>query len=166
MYKIKVNGKTEFELELEHGQLTGQGLVIDWDMVEVTPGNFHIIRNSQSYVAQVIEADPDAKKFTIRVNGNDYAIEVRDKYDLLLQQLGMGNLTSSKVNEIKAPMPGLVLNINVKEGQEVKKGDVVLILEAMKMENVLKSPGEGKVRSIKVKKGDAVEKNQVLVVME
>jgi biotin carboxyl carrier protein len=63
-------------------------------------------------------------------------------------------------------MPGLVLNILVEAGQEVSKGDALLILEAMKMENVIKASGDGKVRSVKVKKGDAVDKGLLLVEME
>ena len=166
MYKVKVNGKSDFELELDHGVLKHDGVTVDWDMVETSPGAFHVLHNNQSFVCKVIDADMEAKKFTIRVNGNDYTIEAKDKYDLLLQKLGMSNLSSAKVNDIKAPMPGLVLSINIAEGDTVSKGDAILILEAMKMENVLKSPGEGKVKRIKVKKGDAVEKGQVLVVME
>ena len=100
------------------------------------------------------------------MNGNNYSVEAKDKFDELLKQLGMDNLSSAKVNEIKAPMPGLVLKVLAKEGSEIKKGDSVLILEAMKMENVLKSPGGGKVKLLKVKAGDKVEKNQVLVVLE
>lgn len=68
-----------------------------------------------------------------------------------------------KVNVIKAPMPGLVLKIMISENQDINEGDSVLILEAMKMENVIKSPGTGKVKIIKVKERDAVEKNEVLV---
>jgi biotin carboxyl carrier protein len=75
----------------------------------------------------------------------------------------MNNLNSQAAKEIKAPMPGLIFDIKVKEGDEVKKGDAVLILEAMKMENILKSPGDGTVKSIKIKKGQSVEKNQVLI---
>jgi biotin carboxyl carrier protein len=166
MYKVKVNSKHEYELELDKGQLSAKGEPIEWDMVEISKGEFHIIKDNRSYSAQLIEAKAEEKQFVIRVNGNDYTVDVKDKYDLLLQQLGLNDRFATKVNDIKAPMPGLVLNINVEEGQEVKKGDVVLILEAMKMENVLKSPGDGKVKGIKVKKGDAVEKGQVLVVME
>jgi biotin carboxyl carrier protein len=75
----------------------------------------------------------------------------------------MDKLHSAKVNELKAPMPGLVLDIVVSEGQEVKKGDALVVLEAMKMENILKSPADVVVKKISVKKGTAVEKNQVLV---
>jgi biotin carboxyl carrier protein len=82
---------------------------------------------------------------------------------LLLEKLGMNNAASGKVNNIKAPMPGLIIELKVKTGDTVKAGDQLLILEAMKMENILKSPGEGVVKSVKVKKGDTVEKNQVLI---
>jgi biotin carboxyl carrier protein len=77
--------------------------------------------------------------------------------------LGLDNLQSSKVAELKAPMPGLVLSVLVKEGDEVKKGDNLFVLEAMKMENIIKSPADVTIKSIKIKASDKVEKNQVLI---
>jgi biotin carboxyl carrier protein len=77
--------------------------------------------------------------------------------------MGMTNTSSVKVNNVKAPMPGLIISLKVADGDEVKQGDPLLILEAMKMENILKSPGDGKVKSVKVKMGDSVEKNQILI---
>ena len=113
----------------------------------------------------IVAADHAAKTWSILVNGNTYNIELKDKYDLLLKELGMESLSSKKVNEIKAPMPGLVLNMIAKKGSRLKKGDKVVVLEAMKMENVLRAPGPGMVKSLEVKKGDTVDKNQVLVVL-
>jgi biotin carboxyl carrier protein len=81
----------------------------------------------------------------------------------LLKSLGFDDLNAKKVNEIKAPMPGLVLDVRVSEGDTVKKGDAILVLEAMKMENIIKSPTDGIIKKINVKKGVAVEKNQVLI---
>ena len=75
----------------------------------------------------------------------------------------MDKLASTKVNDVKAPMPGLILSMSVAEGDEVKKGDPLLILEAMKMENVIKSPSDGVIKSIKAAQGDSVEKNEVLI---
>ena len=78
----------------------------------------------------------------------------------------MDNLLVTKVSDLKAPMPGLVLSIDVEVGKEVKKGDALLILEAMKMENVIKSPTDGVIKSIAVKTSQAVEKNQLLLNFE
>jgi biotin carboxyl carrier protein len=88
---------------------------------------------------------------------------MQDKFDLLLEKMGMNASASGKVNNIKAPMPGLIIDLRVKDGDLVKAGDPLLILEAMKMENIIKSPGEGVVKSVKVKKGAGVEKGQVLI---
>ncbi|MBK7818477.1 MAG: acetyl-CoA carboxylase biotin carboxyl carrier protein subunit [Sphingobacteriaceae bacterium] len=103
------------------------------------------------------------KTMVLKINSVKYTIELKDKYDELLHSLGMDNVASAKINQIKAPMPGMVLNILVHEGNEVKKGDVLLVLEAMKMENMLKSPTDGIIKKIAVQKGNAVEKNQLLI---
>jgi biotin carboxyl carrier protein len=99
----------------------------------------------------------------IKINQTTYNVSVKDKYDELLHQLGLDKALSNKLTNIKAPMPGLVLNILVGEGTEVKKGDALIVLEAMKMENILKAPADAKVKSVSVKKGMAVEKNQILI---
>ena len=75
-------------------------------------------------------------------------------------------MNTQKVTDVKAPMPGLVLGVSVEIGQEVQKGDGLLILEAMKMENVIKSVGEGIVKAIHIEQGKAVEKGQLLIEME
>lgn len=86
--------------------------------------------------------------------------------DGLIKQLGFEVGNAKQVSAIKAPMPGLILHIAVKEGQEVSEGDSLLILEAMKMENNFTSPRAGIIQSIKVKQGDAVDKGQVLIEFE
>lgn len=164
MLKVKVNNKKEHIVEFESiSSGTIDGNSFSWDVIEVKDGSFHIIKNNKSYSVEVIKSDPKEKSFTILVNGNKYQLNVKDKFDELLKSLGMDNLNASKVNEIKAPMPGLVLDIRVSEGDEVKKGDPILVLEAMKMENIIKSPTDGTIKKINVKKGVAVEKNQVLI---
>ena len=75
----------------------------------------------------------------------------------------MDALHAKKAADLKAPMPGLVVEVSVSEGQEIKKGDKLVVLEAMKMENILKSPADGVVKKVNVKKGNTVEKNEVLI---
>jgi len=88
---------------------------------------------------------------------------LKDRFDLLLEKIGMNSTGAGSLKEIKAPMPGLILDLKVAPGDLVKKGDVVLILEAMKMENSIKSPGDGLVKAVNVSLKQSVEKNQVLI---
>jgi len=154
-YKARI-GEQEIELTTE--------ALEQLNVIPTSEGKLHILHNSKSYHAQ-IEAQGD-KQFEVILNGNKYQIALSDKYDQLIDKMGLTVSNSEKVTDIKAPMPGLVLSIEVKEGQEVIKGEALLILEAMKMENVIKSPGEGIVKAITVSKGKAVEKGAILIEFE
>ena len=166
MYKAKVNGQKEFDIAFEDGDFILNGKKGSWDIRKIRENHYHLLHDNKSYSIEVVKVDLATKQFTLKINNKQADVTVQDRYDQLLKKMGMDNILSSKVNDIKAPMPGMVLKILVSESQEIKKGDSVLILEAMKMENVLKSPGDGKIKSLNVKPGDKVEKNQVLVVME
>ena len=162
MYKASVSKKS-FEIVNHNHQLFIDGTPLDWDIVEVSNGYFHIIINRKSYRAEVVRADPGTKTFALKINGKVYSVTLKDKFDLLLEKMGMNNGSSGKANHVKAPMPGLIIDLRVKEGDTVMPGDALLILEAMKMENLIKASAQSVVKSVKVKKGDSVEKNQVLI---
>lgn len=153
----------EFEIKPADGGFEVNGTLVKWDFVTVSDGYFHILLNGKSYRVEVVKADMAAKTFEIKVNGKILPVVVKDKFALLLEQMGMTTAASNRLNSIKAPMPGLIVSFKVKEGDEVKAGDPLVILEAMKMENIIKSPGDGTVKKVLVKKGDSVEKNQVLI---
>ena len=162
MYKAIVNNKT-FEIDsVDEGTIVN-GNPLTWDMVKISDGYFHILHKNKSYKAEAVSIDTETKTITIKINGRKYPVQLKDKFDLLLEKMGMTNAAAGKINNIKAPMPGLIIDLKVQVGDVVKIGDQVLILEAMKMENILKSAGEGTVKTVKVKKGDRVEKGQVLV---
>ena len=163
MYKVKVNEQAERQIEISAKGISLDGKSIDWDQIEIGKNRFHILKNNRSFVCEVLSANAQNKSFEIKVNGKVFHTEVKDRFDELLHQLGMDKAAVHKVNIIKAPMPGLVLKLMVNEGDELKEGDSLLILEAMKMENIIKSPGAGTIKMIKVKERDAVEKNQVLI---
>lgn len=160
MLKAKVNKKYDFILD--ENSLLGDGTK-DLDIIEVKPGIFHIIKDNKSFNAEVLKANKEEKNFVIRVNGNKYTVQLKDKYDDLLKELGIENNSGLKVEELKAPMPGMVVDVRVKENDLVKKDDALIVLQAMKMENILKSPVNAGIKKIHVRKGDTVEKNQPLV---
>jgi biotin carboxyl carrier protein len=111
----------------------------------------------------VVETDPTGKRVTVKVNGRKYDVGLMDRFDVLLEKMGMSANSVAKVNHVRAPMPGLIIDLKIKEGDRVAAGDPLLILEAMKMENIIKAPGDATVKSIKVRMGEGVEKNQVLI---
>jgi acetyl/propionyl-CoA carboxylase alpha subunit len=162
MYKILVNGK-EFDVMMNNDQPVIKGSESKADILEYKKGKFHVIRNNRSFNAELISFNPDEKKFVIRVDNQDYHVNIQDKYDVLLHEMGMDIAGGKKVNDIKAPMPGMVLKVLVEAGQAIRKGEAIIVLEAMKMENVLKAASDAVVKKVNVTKGDKVEKNQVLV---
>jgi biotin carboxyl carrier protein len=168
MYTITVNGTKEFKTELNSQNKevisgTLNGAEFSANIIKVREGVYHLMKDNVSYNLEVVKHIPDEKKMVVKINNTSYTLDIKDKYDDLLHSLGLDNLATKKVNDIKAPMPGMVLNILVSEGQEVKKGDALIVLEAMKMENILKSPTDGTIKKIAITKGVAVEKNQLLI---
>ena len=163
MYSVKsIEGK-ERQIEIKKGKLTLDGVPLDWNLSGISEHHYHLISGNKSYHVELVKADYKVKELTIKVENEQFDLQVKDKMDLLLEKMGIATLANSAIAEVKAPMPGLILDVLAAPGQEVKKGDPLMILEAMKMENVLKAQGEGLISSIEVAKGDSVEKNQVLI---
>lgn len=163
MYQIKVNDKFNFDIDPTDHQFKINNEVVDLDIHNLNAKSSNVLYKNKSYNIEVVELDKQEKTATVKVNGSIYSITIKDQFDQLLKQLGMDSLAVNKIAQIKAPMPGLVLNVLVAEGDEIKKGDNLLVLEAMKMENMIKSPTDGIIKKLEIKQGDKVEKNQLLV---
>lgn len=155
--KVSVNGD-----QFEFTRLNPDEL----DIVKAENGQYHILHNNKSFLAEILEVNYIEKTFVIKVNGDTFSLKISDEYEQLVQQLGLSVDVHVVVKDIVAPMPGLILKVMAEPGQEIHKGDQLLILEAMKMENVIKSPGEGVVKTIEAKEGMAVEKGQLLIVLK
>ena len=158
MYKIKVNASNVFSLSKSH--------IEAFDAVETSENEFHVIQQDKSIDAAIIDADFNSKTYTVKVGSNTYEVVINDALDQQIAALGFEIGASKKVNHIKAPMPGLILEINVNAGTEVKENDPLLILEAMKMENIINSPREGIIKNISVEQGETVDKNALLIEFE
>lgn len=166
MIKATVNGATPFTINTVPSGVTCNEQAVEWSGLELPAGNYSVILDGRSYIAQVINIDKEAKKVKILIEQQEYEVAIEEPIDQLLAAMGINQSAARKVNEIKAPMPGLVLKVLVTPGQEIKKGDPVLILEAMKMENVFKAAADATVREIKVNERTAVEKGEILVILE
>ena len=126
-------------------------------------GHFHILNKGQAHKAKLVSMD--GKRLQVMLDDVTYDVKISDSVDDLVEQMGMDVVTGPVFNNVKAPMPGLVLDILVKPGQDFEEGEPLLILEAMKMENVLKAAGSGTVKEILKVKGDTVEKGQIIIEM-
>ena len=156
-YKVKVN---EFEFSFTKEEIDAV------DLIKKSPLSFNILKNHRSVNAILVAADIAAKQFTIEVEGENFIVEVKDELDQVLEKMGFGLAVNKQIKEIKAPMPGLVLEISVSVGQVVNEGDKILILQAMKMENSIVIHANATIKKIAVSTGQAVEKGQVLVELE
>ncbi|HLO73543.1 MAG TPA: acetyl-CoA carboxylase biotin carboxyl carrier protein subunit [Flavobacterium sp.] len=157
-YKLLVNNSNNLELT--------ESSLKSLDAVCIEQSKFHILKDHKPYKAEIVSADFIAKKYTVKVNNNTYEVAISDALDELIKSMGIERGRTKIVNAIKAPMPGLILEISVEVGQTVKENDPLLILEAMKMENSFLSPRDGVIKSIAVEKGNAVDKGQLLVEFE
>jgi acetyl/propionyl-CoA carboxylase alpha subunit len=125
-YVVKVN---EFSFQLS------KAIIESADIVKTDPLTYHLIKDFQTVHGRILEVDKTGKKMEIEIDGETLSIELKDELDGMLEKMGYNTVAGKQLKEIKAPMPGLVLQISVKEGQQVSEGDKILILEAMKMEN-------------------------------
>lgn len=164
MLEIRTSSSQVWEVDYQAAnQLHFNGQPLDWDLAVLGNGHYHVLYEGRSYRAELVEADYAAKTLVLKINGQRVELQAKDRYDLLLEKMGLSSAATAKVNELKAPMPGLIVDIRVATGQAVQKGDPLLVLEAMKMENILKAPADGIVSGIRVTLRANVQKGQVLV---
>lgn len=162
MYEIKIENDT-FGVQIQGEKLLVDQHPLAWDLVKIKANFFHLLVGGKSYELEVVSWDKPNKLLTMALNNKIAVLSIKTEQDLLLEKLGLNHLKQQKITDITAPMPGLILDVSVMEGQKVEKGDVLLVLEAMKMENALKSPQNGEIKKVLVSPGQGVEKNQLLV---
>ncbi len=166
MLQVTVNDKTNYSIENEDGQWQINNNAATLDFNEQPNGLISVLLDGRSYTAIIEKTDRKNKEVTIRVNGQQYKNSVQEPIDLLLSNMGLDLKAMQKAEPIKAPMPGMVLKIMVTPGQQINKGDALIVLEAMKMENLLKATASGIVKTIKVTERTAVEKGAILIELE
>ncbi|MCF8273279.1 MAG: acetyl-CoA carboxylase biotin carboxyl carrier protein subunit [Flavobacteriaceae bacterium] len=157
-FKVNVNSNIELDISSE--------AISKLDAIKISDSKYHILHHDTSYNSEIITSDFNSKSYQVKVNNNTYDIKIKNSLDLLIKDMGFSIGSAKHIDSIKAPMPGLILEISVTVGQAVKENDALLILEAMKMENILTSPRDGIIKSISVKKGNTVDKGTLLIEFE
>jgi len=160
-YITTIEGQ-EFEIEVideRHIKVGGRPLEVDFVSVSGQPV-FSLIVDGHSYESFVYPGDED---WQVLLRGRLYQVKVEDEREKRLRAAAGGGVAESGEFHLKAPMPGLVVAVPVIEGQDVEKGQVLVILESMKMQNELKAPRAGKIGRVRVKAGESVEQKQTLL---
>lgn len=165
MLQVAVNNKVS-DIEKKDEQLWLNGNPVQLDVSPQSNGLISVIYNNKSFTAIVEEIDRSAKQVVLSINGQKFTASISEQIDILLNKMGINAKTSGKLSAIKAPMPGMIIKVLVQPGQAVTKGDGLVVLEAMKMENILKATGNGTVKSVKVEERTAVEKGAVLIELD
>jgi biotin carboxyl carrier protein len=162
MYEVKLKNEVfRVEKNGEDIKVNGENILIN--SVKIGDKSFHLLVNKQSMTVEIISWEPSTRKLLIKLNEKIAELEVSNEQDLLLDKMGLKYAKGNFSSELKAPMPGLILDIPVNEGDAVQKGDILVVLEAMKMENSIRSSQAGVIRKILVTSGQGVEKNQVMI---
>ncbi len=162
-YITTIDGK-QFTVEIideKHVSVDGKIYEIDFESVAGQPVYSLIVdgRSHESYIYQ------DDDNWQVLIRGRLYPVTVEDEREKRLRAAAGGGVVETGEFHLRAPMPGLVVTIPVEEGQPVKKGQVILILESMKMQNELKAPRDGTIGRIRVRAGETVEQKQTLLSM-
>lgn len=153
----------QFQIEQRDQGFLIDGRLVEADLARLNPQLWQVLHGNASYDVFVQKVDADNREVTLSINGKRTTVRIQTRIEKLLKELGMEHAMSKKLDSLKAPMPGLIHSLKVKEGDTVQKGDPLVILEAMKMENVIKSPGDGVVTRIHVKEKASVEKSALLI---
>ena len=160
-YISTVNGK-EYTIEIideRHITVNGRQITVDFNSVSGQPV-YSLLVDGKSFESYVY---PGEEKWEVLLMGRQYPVMVEDERDKRLRAAAGGSVSEAGEYHLKAPMPGMVVSILVEEGQQIEEGQVVLILESMKMQNELKTPRAGTVGRVRVKPGESVEQRQTLL---
>lgn len=157
-YSVSVNGSEFTEINSES--------LNTLDVITTANNDYHLLLNNKSFTAQITANHFYKKTYEVTVNNTAYTVVIENDLDRLIKQMGFEQSSNKQINKIKAPMPGLILDISVSVGQQVNEGDNLLILEAMKMENSITAPRDGVIKSLAIAINDTVDKNQLLLEFE
>ena len=150
-----------------HVALEGQSLRVDGVPIDVdlAPGSQGPVRSALigGRSLRVIPTRNGQGDWTVDVEGVSYRVQVLDRRQEAIREARKTVASESGPAPLRAPMPGLVVRVEVSAGDVVQRGDGVIIVEAMKMENELKAEGVARVSAVVVSAGDTVEKDQILV---
>ncbi len=157
-------GDTQFTIDVnQQGEITLNGEILDADMQQMADTTMYsIIVDGKSHDVRLSQGEG---VYIVQLGGQIFEVVVEDERTRRLAGLRSSSGASTGEAIIKAPMPGVVVDVLVEPGQQVAKGEIVVVLESMKMQNEFKAPRDGKVHNVRVAAGDKIDQNTVMVTL-
>ncbi len=167
--EVKIGNRTSWvDLISNEGnflEIDIDGKIHKVDVMHTADGTFSILSNGHSYNIELVPYPNKPKKYTAYTLYQEFEVEIIDAEARYLLNRG-ANIIGSSEKKISSPMPGKVVKVFATEGDEVTKGQTLVVISAMKMESEYKAPMDGKIKKVSVKEGDTIEGNQVLIELE
>ena len=145
---------------------SGKSDLKQYNITKISDKEVCINYKNKNYTFLIDQISLEKGEVVLQISRKKKYVRIENQVQQVIQSLGYNSKKSKYLDTLNAPMPGLVLNVFVKESDFVVKGDPLITLEAMKMENILKAPHDGVIKKIFVNKADKLEKNQVLIQFE
>ncbi|MBN1633694.1 MAG: acetyl-CoA carboxylase biotin carboxyl carrier protein subunit [Ignavibacteria bacterium] len=170
-YYINLNNEAEQKLLtlISHNTVSYNDSEFEYEYKFIAPTIMTLRINNNNYIIKTeIDIDTEVKSigFIAELNGNTYKIICKSELDLLLEKFSKTKTDKGFKKDVVSPMPGSIVKVNVKEGDRIKKGQVLLVLEAMKMENELKATKDCIVTKVLAEEKKPVDKGQILLKLE
>ena len=159
-----ISGDKEYVIDVQGSAIKVNGAEIDIDYCAVSEEELHFIYQGKSYRVSLVSLK--GKSGVLRLNEKEVSVLMRNPKEKILEKIGISADAEARLDDLQAPMPGKILKVLKSPGEKIVKGEGLLVLEAMKMENVLKASADSVISNVIVQEGDAVEKNQILITFE
>jgi biotin carboxyl carrier protein len=160
---ISLNNHPPLNVTIRGKDIQVNGHKIEADILKISNNQYHILYQNKSYHACLVRDQNNPNTIRIKINNQEFLAQLTDPFRSFFAESKSEKKHSKSTAPLISPMPGLIVKVFIQEGMEVRTGDPLLVLKAMKMENVIKAPQHGRVLSVKVTEGQSVEKGQALI---
>ena len=164
MMNTVISKNHEFEIDISDGEITVNGNKLDAHFLLKSSDKIDVIFQGKVYRVRL--GSFHGNKGSVLINEKEIELFLKSPKQQILEKIGITQESDNKMDDLVAPMPGKILKVLKKSGEQISKSEGILVLEAMKMENVLKASADAVIADVKVSEGDAVEKNQILITFE
>lgn len=158
--RLSLNKDFIIDVSIHDGKYIVNGAPLNCSIHKIGDNMYRLILNNKVFHGVILSKD---NQVSIQIGHKIFDIETENEHEFLQRKIGITPKIAKKTASLKAPMPGMIVEVLVQTGETVKIGQPLLVLKAMKMENIIKSPENGKITALFIEKGMTVEKDAQMI---